>query len=73
MIINLLIPDKLKIMYNSFDDCLVDGYYNLKLINFQTLQEDNVRIPKNIVIKCDLSKNLMQIDDENLKFLEVEK
>ena len=58
--------------YNSFDECLdKDGYYNVRLVNWQTLNEDTVMIPKHIVIACDLSKNLMQIDDVNYHLVKV--
>jgi len=72
MLINLLIPDELKRSYNSFDACLAnDGYYVVTLVNYQTLQVEDVRIPKHIVKSCDLSINLMQIDDSDYHLIEV--
>jgi hypothetical protein len=72
MIINLLIPDELKKKYKSFDDCLdSDGFYNIQIINYTTLQRDDVKIPKQIVKRCDLSTNLFEIDESDLDLIQV--
>lgn len=71
MIINLLIPDELKKDHNSFNECIVNDNYIIKLVNWKTLGHDTVSIPKHIVIEHDLSRNLMQIDDSNLELIKV--
>jgi len=72
MDVKLPIPDKLKEINNSFDECLTtDGYYNIMLVNWINLTNDNVIIPKHIVKECDLQKNLMIVDDGDLHLIEV--
>jgi hypothetical protein len=71
MIVKLLIPDEFKAKHFSFDECRdSDGYYNIQVLNYITLEICNVRVPRRIVKRCWLQKSIFEIDDSDIHLIE---